>query len=714
MAWPTPQDYNEAVQNPRHAFSDPDLQSGTPETTVLGLPRPITGNFASVYRFHCGSRSWAVRCFWRERDDMQQRYAAISQHLSAAALPYTVQFEYQAEGVRIRGKWYPILKMEWQEGELLHEYLASHLQDSTALTALAEQWRHMVADLEAARTAHGDLQHGNVMMVHGSLKLVDYDGMYVPALKGMGSHELGLQHYQHPERSAESFDERLDRFAAWVIYVSILALARDPSLWEGTGAGDERLLFAQHDFRESGASPTFSLLVQSADPEVKAAAVTLRQASASHIGEVPALTSWPSSDPAIPASVATDSPNAAARFLEICRNLAPPVAGDTVCEPAATHPEWLVGYLEAAKPALPVASRGEIGTVRACTTATLPLAATLAVALDASGLSITLISITVIALLFVSSLSLLVAFYRRQPAVRGELATRRRQRELRRRIESAARQRSGLERELNDTLDNDRRTLEGQREQHSTLESNLADTTASQAQWLTDQLGAIDDRIAHDEQVKRDALAALLSEQRARHAAECRRKALLRTAHLPDIDWREKCRLWAMGVWSAADVSAERLRAARGLRDSTVLTLVGWRIEVERGVRRSLPREAVGPTVEAMCRRHVHQRAELMQRRYDLELRSAETLHALGVQYADRKIEVDQDAAAALNANEEARKHLRESLADNLQHEIADRREIAALASASQGQVIYTFADFVRVTYFPWTSQYRRAGREPQ
>jgi len=39
MSWPTLQDYNEAIQNPGLAFSDPDLRRGLPELNQLGLGR---------------------------------------------------------------------------------------------------------------------------------------------------------------------------------------------------------------------------------------------------------------------------------------------------------------------------------------------------------------------------------------------------------------------------------------------------------------------------------------------------------------------------------------------------------------------------------------------------------------------------------------------------------------------------------------------------
>src|ERR1017187_5863921 len=89
MAWPTPQDYNEAIQNPRSAFTDPDLGNGQPELNPLGLPRAIAGNFACVYKIQTSGQRWAARCFSREVSDQQRRYEVISTYLTKTALPYT-------------------------------------------------------------------------------------------------------------------------------------------------------------------------------------------------------------------------------------------------------------------------------------------------------------------------------------------------------------------------------------------------------------------------------------------------------------------------------------------------------------------------------------------------------------------------------------------------------------------------------------------------
>ena len=226
MSWPTAPDYNESIQSPHLNFNDPELKGGSVETTALGLPRPFSGGFASVYKVSCGHREWAVRCFLREFIDQQQRYEAISKHLSAAKLPYMVGFDFLSQGIKVRGKWYPILKMEWVKGELLHKYIKRNLHNPSALMCLANHWVAMLKALQAANIAHGDLQHGNVLITNGNLRLIDYDGIYVPALAGQSSHEVGHRNYQHPQRTQFDFGPTIDNFAAWVIYISLLALRK--------------------------------------------------------------------------------------------------------------------------------------------------------------------------------------------------------------------------------------------------------------------------------------------------------------------------------------------------------------------------------------------------------------------------------------------------------------------------------------------------------
>ncbi|MBY0548361.1 MAG: hypothetical protein K2W95_13780 [Candidatus Obscuribacterales bacterium] len=111
--WPSPQDYCEALQTPQESFACPNLRAGESELDNLGLPRPISGGFASVYKVITASEPLAVRCFLVKRADQQKRYRLISEHLKSNPIPYTVDFDYIAEGLKVGNSWFPIVKMSW-------------------------------------------------------------------------------------------------------------------------------------------------------------------------------------------------------------------------------------------------------------------------------------------------------------------------------------------------------------------------------------------------------------------------------------------------------------------------------------------------------------------------------------------------------------------------------------------------------------------------
>jgi hypothetical protein len=117
-----------------------------------------------------------------------------------------------------------------------------------------------VRSLEVLGVAHGDLQHGNILVKHGRLRLIDYDAMFLPALAGLPQTEYGHRNYQHPQRRRAPFDNRLDRFSSLVIYTALVALSADRSLWPRFNDG-ENLLFRVHDFTSNGHSELFRALL---------------------------------------------------------------------------------------------------------------------------------------------------------------------------------------------------------------------------------------------------------------------------------------------------------------------------------------------------------------------------------------------------------------------------------------------------------------------
>lgn len=267
MAWPVPQDYNEAIQSPAACFADPELRAGEAVTNALGLPVPRSGSFADVYEVRGPAGHWAVKCFTRHVAGLRERYREISAYLHQARLPFMVDFSYLEEGIRVRGQWYPVLKMDWVEGQLLNELVAGQVDRPGTLEALAEIWLKMARRLREARLAHADLQHGNVILVPStkasalSVRLVDYDGMWVPALAGKPSGEAGHASYQHPRRPADDASGS-DRFPLLLVATALSCLSAGGStLWKKYNNGDN-LLFTAADLRGPGQSELFKELWQ--------------------------------------------------------------------------------------------------------------------------------------------------------------------------------------------------------------------------------------------------------------------------------------------------------------------------------------------------------------------------------------------------------------------------------------------------------------------
>ncbi|MEU4746790.1 hypothetical protein AB0G02_40920, partial [Actinosynnema sp. NPDC023658] len=256
-AFPSGVAYVEALEDTALCFRGTDLAGAEVRVDALGRPRAVSGNFASVFSLTLpdGTRC-AIKCFTRAAPEQAVRYRAVGEHLARLDDDWIVGFDYLDRGILVEGAWYPVLRMEWVEAVNLLRWIDRHVDDPAALSRVAERFADLVARLAAAGVGHGDLQHGNLLVGDdGSLKLVDYDGTYVPALAGLPSVETGHRNYQSPDRTAADSGPEVDRFSAWVIYLSLIALTVDPSLWRQLRDEDaEHLLLAESDFTDPAGS----------------------------------------------------------------------------------------------------------------------------------------------------------------------------------------------------------------------------------------------------------------------------------------------------------------------------------------------------------------------------------------------------------------------------------------------------------------------------
>ena len=284
--WPAQADYRDALQNADIAFKDPVLRACQVERNRMGVPKARSGAFASVYKLlKSNGEAVALKLFNFPSEDRQRRYEAVSKHLSAlgAKRPDSlVGFHYAREGITIGGRSYPFQTMDWVKGETLGEWTRQRMKakDTAAMRSMADLWVQLVLKLQSADIAHGDLQHDNVMIANGKPILVDYDGMWVPALDGSDPLEFGKPAYQHPRRGEMKLNRGLDHFSAWIILLALRASAADAALYERFvfKADNENVLFSEADLKEPKSSKLWPELMKSKDAEVAKWSAEIRAA----------------------------------------------------------------------------------------------------------------------------------------------------------------------------------------------------------------------------------------------------------------------------------------------------------------------------------------------------------------------------------------------------------------------------------------------------
>ena len=283
MQWPSPAAYTAAVRFYSHlSLQDPKLKGGKVKMGRDNFALSYAGGFSIVFPIDVGSETFALRCWTKGVDDAQVRYEKISDYLLQVSLPWFVDFRYEPEGIKVMGEMYPITCMEWVDGETLRDFIGKNLQTPNIFRIVAGEFQKMVATLHDHQISHGDLQDGNILIKQNGtnveIKLIDYDGLFVPTLQGQPEQIVGLPEYQHPTRmvSGGQANEKVDYFSELVIYLSFLSLAEKPELWNRVKDKTERgLLFSKEDFENPDQSDIFQQLAN-LSPDVQQLTATLK------------------------------------------------------------------------------------------------------------------------------------------------------------------------------------------------------------------------------------------------------------------------------------------------------------------------------------------------------------------------------------------------------------------------------------------------------
>ena len=268
--YPSIGEYNQLIQNKGgNAFRSLYGISLIPSrTTPIKVYLFGSGAFAAVFKGSLNGTNYAIRCFLTAEDETINRYKTICDYLNDIQAPWKTECEFIENEISINGNSYPILKMEWLNGLLINQFVSNHLSDNDVLTELQKKLVAISNDIEKHKIGHGDLQCGNIIITGASsnfqVKLIDYDGMYVPALANKKSIEKGRSEFQHPKRTMNNFNPEMDRFSFWVMITALEALKVDKTLWREVMQGGfntlDNFLFTIQDFLNPNQSNLFNRL----------------------------------------------------------------------------------------------------------------------------------------------------------------------------------------------------------------------------------------------------------------------------------------------------------------------------------------------------------------------------------------------------------------------------------------------------------------------
>ena len=264
MQYPLISEYVKAIQDAGDNLDK--LAYLTPVLDDHGEPYRSSGAFAVVFKMQDKSsgKYYALKCFTEEQEGRADAYRQIADELDMVDSPYITSVKYMEKELFVDSQCeedeFPVLLMDWVEGETMEAYIAANYHNQSVMSMLCYRFGKMAAWLRSQSFAHGDVKPDNIIIrPDGSLSLVDYDGMFVPSMKGCKSPTIGTKDFSHPLRTVDDFDETIDDFSLASIALSLKAISMNSTLLDTYGASD-RLLFSEKDYRTPSNSKVISAL----------------------------------------------------------------------------------------------------------------------------------------------------------------------------------------------------------------------------------------------------------------------------------------------------------------------------------------------------------------------------------------------------------------------------------------------------------------------
>ena len=264
MQYPLISEYVRAIQDATDNLGE--LAHLVPVLDDHGEPYRSSGAFAVVFKMkdEQTGKCYALKCFTEEQEGRAEAYRQIADELEFVDSSYITSVKYLDKEIFVDSSCeedeFPVLLMDWIDGETMESYIAANYQNQSAMLMLSYRFGKMAAWLRTQSFSHGDIKPDNIIVrPDGSLTLVDYDGMFVPSMKGSQSPTIGTRYFSHPLLTVDDFDETIDDFSLASIALSLKAISMKSTLLDIYGASD-RLLFSENDYRNPSNSKVISAL----------------------------------------------------------------------------------------------------------------------------------------------------------------------------------------------------------------------------------------------------------------------------------------------------------------------------------------------------------------------------------------------------------------------------------------------------------------------
>jgi hypothetical protein len=294
-------EYRKRIESDTKNFfrNDPELTKARP------VPHPTKPNkiifsggaMACVFPLVSGGNKIAVKLFFQKIPELAIRYMEIDATLRKTASPNFIRLEYREgpkQGAIMGSDYTPYVKMEYVQGAVLKDVIVDLAlkHDGHGLLNLAVQWQKIALMMEREQIAHGDIQAENLMVeASGRIRLIDLDTMFVPSLRArrLKCVAYGIPGWQHPQKELDEahFNERLDRFPALAMYLCLLALSDDPSLFSPQAVGENEILLTKDDLRDPHSSNILRRLSGSSNSQIRRVTEALVRAALGPYDDVP-------------------------------------------------------------------------------------------------------------------------------------------------------------------------------------------------------------------------------------------------------------------------------------------------------------------------------------------------------------------------------------------------------------------------------------------